>query len=196
MLCRCISIYLVLTVVLAAAVSAQASVTFSLDPVSGNISGNRGDTIGWGFTVSNDTPYWLSVSGSGFVMDKDLSWGTYVDFSTNSVPVAPVFYLNPTLLTMPFNLIDVTGAGSFAISPDTPFGDRATGQITFSYDIYYSDPSKGGAQLLPGGDGHGSFSINATVATTVVPEPSTYLLLAIALVAVGVVRRKMSNREV
>ncbi len=181
---RSIAQLLTLMFVLTLAVTAQADVAFNLEPTGGGISGAPGDTIGWGYTVSNDTTYWLWVGGSVIAMDKDSSWGTYTDTSFNVDPLAPMVGGIPSVLAVPFSPAGGTGAGSFSIDPTAPFGDMARGYITFNYTLYDADPSQGGGTEM----GYGSVDVNATVAT---PEPTTYLLLCLSLGVVGLVRRQL-----
>jgi hypothetical protein len=188
MFSRSIVLLLILIFTLTLAVAAQADVAFTLEPTGGGISGAPGDTIGWGFTVSNDTASWLWVGGSVITMDKDSSWGTYNDTSSNVEPLAPrVDATTPSLLSVPFTLAGGTGAGSYSIDPTAPFGDMARGYITFNYTLYDANPYLGGNEI-----GYGSADVNATVAT---PEPTTYLLLCLSLGVVGYARKKMMKSE-
>ena len=192
MIRRIVTLFLALTLTMAAAVTAQASVTFTLNPDSGIVAGDPGQTVGWGYTISNDSVYWLWINNSDFTTNKDATWGTYTDSSYNHTPVAPADGATPTVLTVPYSFADNTGAGSFAISPSTPVGDFAVGQILFTYDLYSADPSGGG--LTPATSD--SYSAAAAIqSASAVPEPSTYALLCISLGVVGFARKRLGKRE-
>ena len=170
-----------LTLIIASALSAHAYlVTFTLEPANGAISGAPGATIGWGLTIKNeDSTNWIWINAeSVFTVLHGPTLGTYADFSLNSNPVAP-----STTAYLPFDLLNSTGAGSFAIFGTAPYDETSSGYIQFTYDIYDGDPFASGNQI-----GSDYANVNASVTT---PEPSTYVLLTIALGAVGYVRRKM-----
>ncbi|WP_295436717.1 PEP-CTERM sorting domain-containing protein [uncultured Thiodictyon sp.] len=183
---RSIAPTLLLAGALALPVTAPAGVIFTLLPTSGEVAGDPGDTVGWGFTLSNDTAYWLWANGSVFDLDKGPSWGTYDDYSGNSDPVAPGTAQNPTVLTVLFSLLDGTGAGSFAIDPTVPFGDQATGVISLDYDIYDANPSGGGLDPID------SARVQADAVVTSTPEAGTWTLLGLGLAALGGGRRRRS----
>ena len=90
---------------------ACASPLFTLDPVGGNISGSPGHTIGWGFTLTNDTDDFLIVSSAEFQPSLNLI-GTFTDF------MGPEFIaLDPmSSFTQAFDLSSHLGVGSFAIN--------------------------------------------------------------------------------
>ena len=60
---RCVAA-LVLTLAFAPAASA-GPITFELLPASGAISGDAGSTIGWGYSVTNDSESRLELTGIG-----------------------------------------------------------------------------------------------------------------------------------
>ena len=64
MLCGGITLFVACIYLLATAVTVQASVKFTLDPVSGVMADNPGETIGWGFTISNDTVFYFISAAS------------------------------------------------------------------------------------------------------------------------------------
>jgi PEP-CTERM motif len=181
---RTITLLVALTLVVAAAATAQGALTITLDPVDGVISGVAGQTVGWGITVSNDSLEWLWINDSTFSNGVTGPWAQYANLSGYMPPVAP-----GAVVTTPFNSALNFGAGSFTIDPGSLPGDVAAGVIDFTYDLYVSDPTLGGTP-----DNNGAYNgVSATVVTT--PEPSTYALLCLSLGVVGFVRRKVVKGE-
>ena len=84
----------------------------SLTP-SATISGSPGSTIGWGFSINNDTAQWLvvsSVTPTGF----NSSVGAFSDF----IAAQNFYVVNPnTTLPVAFNNATQQGFGSFFINP-------------------------------------------------------------------------------
>jgi hypothetical protein len=66
-------------VMLMSAVTLQASPILSLQP-SGTISGTPGSTIGWGFTLTADPLYAVSIIGTFLTGETNPALGSYSDF--------------------------------------------------------------------------------------------------------------------
>ena len=78
----------------ALALGAQGAVILTLIPTGGNLSGTPGSTVGWGFSISNDTDY-LLVSSADFCSGAALPpcplfIGTFDDFIAAQHPLDPV----------------------------------------------------------------------------------------------------------
>jgi uncharacterized repeat protein (TIGR01451 family) len=106
--------------------------TLTLNPISGAVAGLPGDTVGWGYTFVNPTPYFAIFDGSqfllpafngamghGFGVVPATDFGTYSDYSQfNFVVVSP-----HSTLTQPFTVSadpishPPSGIGSFTIDP-------------------------------------------------------------------------------
>jgi PEP-CTERM motif len=192
---RISTLFLACSCLLVTAVTGHASFILNLNPVSGEVSGVPGETVGWGLTLSNTyTTEWILLTGSVFTADKNIIlstdlpytgpdplWGIYTDLSGNLPPLAP----GTSNLYVPY-VPAQSGPGAVAMDPTIPYGDLATGPITFSWDVYSGNPLDVSSLVVASG----SVDVNASV-TSVVPEPSTYLLLTIALGVVGYVRKRM-----
>jgi len=150
----------------------HAAPVLNLNP-SSEISGTPGQSVGWGFTITNDTDY-LVVESFGF-QGSSTSLGTFTDFSQyNFIDVGPAPDESPTE-TQLFSLTSRTGIGSFQISPSAQPG-ITTGAITMTYDLYSSDPViNGGTPIGPSI----TLSVPASIVVNAapVPEPSTFGLL-------------------
>jgi hypothetical protein len=155
---------------------ANAGPLLTLDPVSGAISGLRGQTIGWGFSITNTTD-WLLVTSASF--SPAAAIGTFIDYTqSNFVVVGPA--PESTTVTQAFDTSTQSGIGSFTINPAAPFG-IVTGEIFLTYDLYSEDPNS------PTFDPTSSListdnSLSAPASVQVVPEPATWLGMISALV--------------
>jgi hypothetical protein len=118
----------------------QATPLLQLDPLSGEISGLPGTTIGWGFTLSN-TENNLLVTRAAF--QPSTTSGAFTDFissPSNDVVVGTGIGAS-TNWTQPFNAANQSGIGSFAISADAVPGTVLAGQIVLDYDLFTVSPN-------------------------------------------------------
>ncbi len=177
---KCI-LSVVALLVLSTSLSAQALV-LELSPANGGLNSYAGATVGWGYTVTNDSSDWVVLTSSGF--SPLPSWGSYEDFFLTNL--AKYVQLAPEgSWTESLNALPHTGIGSFRIDPSANPGDTATGYIAITFDRYDGDPSNGGNYIVPG-----SALASASVTVDAVPEPSTFLLLGGGLVGLFWTRRK------
>ena len=180
--------------------SPAPTVTLTLIPADGSVSGFAGQTVGWGyFSITNDTSFFLLINNSYFCGPGGDPNST--DCTTN--PFGPAFgvytdYIgafNPFTEVPPFSTIGpsffspgtpgtANGVGEYKINLGTPIGSVDTGTIFITFDEYSGDP-------FDGGDYAGSDQISATASVTVVPtpEPATFLLVGGALLALAGLRR-------
>jgi len=144
----------------AACMSLAASITLS--PAGGNIQGSPGETIGWGFQFTNDTPDFALLTFSDFTPPVN---GSYTDFLTfNLVVVGP----STTSAVQPF-VLPGSGLGAFSIRSNAPPGP-INGTIIVGYDLYSMNPND------PSFDPNSAVSFGNTVSTAasvlvVSPEP-------------------------
>ena len=110
---------------------ACASPAITLNPVSGSISGFAGRTIGWGFTLTNDSDKYLVVSSADFQPSQN-SVGTFTDFlGPQGRTLAP-----GESLTQAFDTNLQQGIGSLALNPNIAAESNVTGRILLTYDLY------------------------------------------------------------
>ncbi len=173
--------------------TSQAVPLLTLAPANGAISGTPGATIGWGFTLTNSTDY-LVVTSASFT---PTALGTFTDFisAVNFIVVGPA--PESSSVSQVFDALNQTGIGSFAINPGALIGDTVSGQIVLNYDLYAVSPND--PLFDPGTDGlsfgntltaDASVTVKASTPPPPVPEPQSLLLLAVGLLALGVVRRR------
>jgi hypothetical protein len=164
----------------------QASAVLTLTPPSGTVSGMPGNTIGWGFSLSNPSNFAV-VTSSSFCLDSSgvtsacvaPTLGTYTDFiATNFIIVGPS--PESPVVTQVFNQSAARGLGSFAINASAVSGATDSGQIVVTYDLYRIDPLA--ANFDPGADllSTGNFVVSsASVSANSTPEPSSLAMLVI-----------------
>ena len=130
-----------LSVVLFLTAGAHATPIFTLIPGSGTITGAPGSTIGWGFNVTPDATYAISVIDSFLVNQSTTTIGAYSDIiSYAGGPDAGL------LLPTDANWIEAflnnpdpslqTGVGMFQIDPAATPGQVMTASIHIDYELY------------------------------------------------------------
>ena len=130
-------------------------ISLSLTPSGGSVSGQQGQTVGWGFTLTNTSGYYAVISSSEFCVGTSFcgagttnssALGTYTDFiSANSIVVGPdtsdLLYEGSSWVSKgpsyseSFNNSLPTGIGSFSISQSAPPGTE-NGRIYLTYDVF------------------------------------------------------------
>ncbi|MGH9582351.1 MAG: hypothetical protein ACRD4O_05400 [Bryobacteraceae bacterium] len=158
---------------------AQADPVVTLIPAGGSVSGSPGSTVGWGVTLtvpSAENDY-IVLTGSSFAFTGP-SYGTYTDYLSNEFIAAGRGM--PGSQTTAFDATQDTGAGQFTIDNTAPFTNIA-GDLTIHYDGY-SDNTFSTQTIFDQ-----TVTLPATI--SIVPEPVSFSLFAIALVAGLVTRR-------
>jgi hypothetical protein len=163
---------------------------FAVPP--GLITGQPGETIGWGFSITNDTPYWMLVDSSQFCQPgQDPLFTTctttlgsptpdtgYTDLiATNATVIDPF-----STLTTPYDPTVPAGLGTYSIGSTVPIGSVDSGNIILTY-IEFS----GGSPLTTGTPVSGDIELSGAASVDVVPEPSAVLLelTAVGLLGIG-----------
>jgi hypothetical protein len=149
----------------------------TLIPVSGDVSGPAGSTVGWGYTLTNDTSNWLvtmSLSADAF---QNGTPDTFFDFPA----LAP-----DTSVTVDF-VADISGLYQLTWDTTAPAGFVNSGTFILSSDYYNGNPATGGMDLGPAPDLTAAYS--ATVANSAAPEPPVALLLCGGLLLFWVLKR-------
>ncbi len=155
------------------------SFTFSLLPGSGAIAGAPGSTIGWGYTITNQSAVeWLvltSLSADPFL---------------HATPDASLF-LFPILapsasLTVPYSASGFQGLFQIGWDVTAPVGFTNSGLFLLGGEFWDADPFSGGAFVALATDQSAAYSATVTAA---VPEPSGLLLTGIGALCLFRLRR-------
>ena len=164
-----------------------------LNPASGAINGTPGSTVGFGFTITNNTNY-LVVTGSDFCEGAIVSpcphtLGSYTDFigAFNFIVVGPA--PESPVVSQAFNLAAMTGVGSFQINSTAHVSDFAAGQILITYDLFSRSPNDPNFNPLSDTISNGNL-LSAPARVTTTPEPASFGMAGIALVGIAVLKRR------
>ncbi len=180
-------------------------VTLTLTPGNGSASGLPGTTVGWGYSITNNSSDYLVLANSYFCgAGQDpifttctQSLGTYNDriaqnFQNNLTVIAP-----GTTVSDMFDAGSGNGLGEYLIDALANPGQTDIGSIVIVYDAFDANPFLGAANQI-GGDTDLSANAEVQVAgRTTVPEPGTLSLLSLALVGSGCLVRwkaRLSSR--
>jgi hypothetical protein len=161
------------------------TVTLTLTPSSGTVSGLPGDTVGWGFSLDNDTGDYLSVANSYFCAGTEdpafttcsptLGASTYTDFIANNGT-----FLNPdTSTSQSFDAATQSGVGEYTIDSSALAGQMDTGTIVVLYNLYDANFDQAGGTM----ELSAPAEVQITGAISAVPEPRLAMLLALGLAA-------------
>ena len=166
------------------ATAAQAAV-LTLSPAA--LSGQPGDTAGWGFSLTNDdAANYLLVTGTEFTLAPPSAFGLYTDLLAsrpNFVVLAPLASLAES-----YDAVLSTGIGQFSFAPSASGG--LYGKLQLNYALFSVDPNSNAFDA----DLH-TVNFDATAfaqaSALAVPEPSTWSLFGIAgVLALGLHRRR------
>ncbi len=162
-----------LLLLLAAPAARADSFTFATIPASGAISGFPGSTIGWGYTITNQ-------SATDVLVFTGLSAGLF----QNGTPLVlfdfPIVAPGATV-SVPFDPLNGLGLYQLTWDPNAPIGFVNSGTFIvtgdFCTDIFCSNVVQGNQ------------SQSASYAATVVPTPEPASLTLVAAGLAGVVSR-------
>lgn len=148
--------------------------TFNVLPADGRITGSPGETVGWGYSIENQSSsFWLVTTG---VAPGSFQFGT-----PNLIFDFPI--LAPgTTATQPFNAAALTGLLALTWDASAPRSAVESGNFLMTAEWWNGDPFAGGQLAFAASNQ--SQSYNATVA----PEPGTVTMMTSALLLVGVGR--------
>jgi hypothetical protein len=152
------------------------SYTFSLIPPSGDVSGAPGSTVGWGYTLDNE-------STSDWLVTSDLEAGTFLDGSPNVVFDFPDLAPGQSV-TVPFDPVAGTGLYEFTWEGSAPIGFTNTGTFELDAQWWNGDPLNGGSYIADATSTDINYSavVATSTATSTVPEPSSLILCLVVLV--------------
>jgi hypothetical protein len=183
---------IVLLTLLFAATSYADSFTFSTIPPSGSISGAAGSTVGWGYTVTNNSlVQWLVFNN--IATDTAFTNGT----PNGGVFDFPVVAPNTTITT---NYDGTNGLYEFTWNPGAPAGFSNSGNFVLSADWWSGDPFDDIApgeflETIPAFSVPYSVTVPASCNCTPVPEASSLQTLAFGITGIGALFLIILNRK-
>ncbi len=160
--------------------------TFSTIPADGNITGAPGATIGWGYSITND-------SKSDWLLATNLDAGSFA-FGTPKLlfdfpEVAP-----GTTVTEAFDPIGLMGLYEDTLNSSAPVGSADSGDFVLSAQWYDGDPFDGGTFIADAVDISQPYT--ATVAgRSIVPEPSQFFVLGFATAILWIIASRKARRS-
>ncbi len=154
------------------------SFSFSLEPTGGAITGSQGSTIGWGYSVTNNSSDYLVLWSVNSSVSFDSSFGPQallnIAEGNPPPPLAPgaseMVFFNPS----PSDPTAETGLFELVLSPNAPIG-TVTGLFDLTGNFYDSSSLSNFIQQT-------DEMANYSVTVTSVPEPSSILLLTTGVV--------------
>jgi hypothetical protein len=159
-----------------------ATPILTLNPSDGVVSGTPGSTVGWGFTLTNDSGFLIPSAvvfcEGAFNAGCTPTFGTFTDFAAQSQ-----FNIVGAMLTETFHDATEQGIGSFTINFNAPTGVTDVGTIYLVYDTFSCDITENNCNATQTAFSQivsAPASVNI-VGTAAVPEPESAGLLALGL---------------
>lgn len=167
--------FLLLGVLWLAPASAQTfSWTFATIPADGVVSGNAGDSLGWGYQITNNDP-------NNWLVTANLNPDSFSSATTTSLFDFPILAPLQTV-TAAFDPVAETGLFEAVWDGGTAPGSTNMGDFTLSADWYDNDPTTIGAFIMNATDQLQSYAMTLESA----PEPPASVLLALGLAGLWV----------
>jgi hypothetical protein len=153
---------------------------FSVLHNSGAITGVTGSSIGWGYSIHNE-------SSSLWLVTTELDSGVFQHGTPDLLFDFPAI-ASATTVTVPFDVVKGAGLAELTGDSSAPGGFSNSGNFVLSADWWSGDPLGAGRDLFAA-----PASVQSYVASVATPEPATIALISLPLLACGLLRRK-SNR--
>ena len=175
-----ITLYTIIATGLLATAILQAGPILTINPAGGALTGGPNDTVGWGFTLTNNSDF-LVVDEANYVTTSPI--GVFSDFISGFfIVVGP----SPETSSWSQSFDDAaqTGIGSYMISPSAALGSLSVGTIEVTYDLYSVSPND--PTWDPTTDYLGTNTLSQPASVLVapsIPEPASGGMLLIGICA-------------
>jgi hypothetical protein len=160
-------------ILLSLACPVSADLVFVLIPSNGTVSGLPGFLVGWGYSLTNTDPSnWF------------LSTAMNSDSFSNGTPTLLFDFpiLAPgAMLSEPFDPSKSIGIFELQWDPSAPVGFVNSGNFVLRGQSWDGDPLTGGNFIADAPDISLSYAATVSSSASSVPEPSTFVLLAIGI---------------
>jgi hypothetical protein len=172
---------------LAAPAARADSFTFSTIPANGAIPGPPGATIGWGYSITNN-------SQTDYVEFSALSSDSFLNGTPLAIFDFPIIAPGATIM-VPFDPINVLGLYQLTWDATAPVGFTNSGTFLLTGD-FCTDSACASMISNSALTQSALYSATVTVPVTVTPEPTSVTLVAAGLVA-GLLRgsRRRTQRQ-
>ena len=162
--------------------------TFDLLPTNGMVAGPPGSTVGWGYSITNQsTTDWLvttALNSDPFLFGTSTLLFDFPDLAPGTTAIEP------------FDVTAGTGVYQLIWDPTAPLEFANFGTFTLSAEWWTGDPLNGGVFLQDALDTAQAYFASVSE-TSAVPEPSTIVLVSsiFMLISYRFGKRAASNRE-
>ncbi|MGA8028718.1 MAG: PEP-CTERM sorting domain-containing protein [Bryobacteraceae bacterium] len=163
------------------------SLQFSVTPASGHVSGIAGDTVGWGYSITNQ-------STSDWLVTTDLVSDAFLHGTPSLLFDFPDIGPGETM-TEAFNPIAGTGLYELIWDASAPSGFINSGNFVLSSQWWDGNPASGGTFIADAPDAIVSYS--ASVSSSAIPEPTSLGLLGlgVSMVLIACVARLRKHKQ-
>jgi len=151
---------------------------FNLIPANGSVSGPAGSTVGWGYSITNE-------STTDWLLTTNLNSDSFLNGTPNLLFDFPEVAPGATV-TETFDLINGIGLFELTWDPDAPAGFVNSRNFALSAQWYDSDPFNGGNLIADAPDANAAYS--ATVSSSAAPEPALFPVIVLGLAVVLAIR--------
>ena len=184
-------IFHLLLLTAAGAVVCAADPTFTLNtvPSGGDISGAPGQTIGWGYSITNN-------DSSDYLVLTNLDAGTFLNGSASGLFDFPILAPGQTV-TENFDGSLLQGLYELTWDPGAPDGFENSGDFTVTADWYDGDPLGPGSPIdgFTGITASQPYSASVVASTVATPEPSGIAAVLACLLGIGILRNKVLFKQ-
>lgn len=158
---------------------------FSVLPSNGDIQGAPESTIGWGYSIHNESSsLWLVTTG----MDTGVFQHGTPDLIFDLPAIAP-----GNTDTVPFNAASSMGLEELTWDSSAPVGFTNSGTFALTAQWWNGNPLAGGHFLFAASNAAESY--RASVAGSAVPEPASIALIGLPLLLFGVIGVRRGRRR-
>jgi hypothetical protein len=172
----------IFVLLLSASTASAGPITFDLLP-DGAIEGEAGSTIGWGYTVTNNSAdLWLELTS--------IDAGAFQFATADAAPFDYAIVAPGGTHTVTYDAAAPQGLYQLTWDASAPIGFTNSGLFVLSGMYWDADPFQEGAAIVSDAPSQ-SAAYDATVST--VPEPGTLLLMGAGAGIGALVRRRRAS---